>query len=81
MFHLSLSLQGHQQTLHPQVISAMLQVVFDRANLSDHSVGSSVVMVWLQDRLPPLLYNLSQNHVAPFFGIVAGRNCTIQQQA
>lgn len=66
--------------LHPEVVSTMLQVVFDRANLSDHSVEDSVIMVWLHNRLQPLLFNLSQDHVAPFFGIVSGRNCSIQQQ-
>lgn len=76
----SLLLQGHQSMLHPQLESAMLQVVFDRANLSNHSVSDSVVQLWLQNRLGPLLFNLSQAHVAPFFGIVAGRNCSVQQQ-
>lgn len=77
----SLLLQGHQSMLHPQLESAMLQVVFDRANLSNHSVISdAVVQLWLQNRLGPLLFNLSHAHVAPFFSIVAGRNCSVQQQ-
>lgn len=58
----------------------MLQVVFDRANLSDPSVSDSVVWQWLHIRLRPLLFKLSPDHVTPFFGIVAGRNCSIQQQ-
>lgn len=60
------------------VRSAMLQVVFDRANLSDHSVRDSAVLQWLHNRLPPLLTNLSIQHVAPFFSILAGRNCSIE---
>lgn len=56
----------------------MLKVVFVKANLSDPSVSDSVVQQWLQDRLRPLLFNLSPDHVAPFFGIVVGRNCSIQ---
>ncbi|XP_075869320.1 uncharacterized protein LOC142879757 [Nelusetta ayraudi] len=73
------AVQGKQSQLHPPVIPAMLQVVFDRANLSRHSVDDAAVTVWLHNRLGPLLFNLSQNHVAPFFRIVAGRNCSVQQ--
>lgn len=58
----------------------MLQVVFDRANLSDHSVSDSVVSLWLRNRLRPLLVNLSPLYVAPFFRILTGRNCSIGQQ-
>ncbi|TKS68552.1 Mesothelin-like protein [Collichthys lucidus] len=62
------------------VRSAFLQVVFDRANLSDHSVDDSDVLLWLRIRLRPLLVNLSPFHVAPFFAILAGRNCSIGQE-
>ncbi|XP_051242477.1 uncharacterized protein mslnb isoform X14 [Dicentrarchus labrax] len=71
---------GHENMFLPAVRSAMLQVVFDRANLSDHSVGDSVVLLWLHNRLSPLLVNLSPSHVAPFFNILAGRNCSTKQQ-
>ncbi|XP_078131792.1 uncharacterized protein LOC144534036 isoform X1 [Sander vitreus] len=71
---------GHEDMLPIVVRSAMLQVVFDRANLSDPAVGDSVVSLWLQKRLPPLLVDLSPDNVAPFFRILAGRNCSIEQQ-
>ncbi|XP_035856757.1 uncharacterized protein LOC118494963 [Sander lucioperca] len=71
---------GHEDMLPIVVRSAMLQVVFDRANLSDPAVGDSVVSLWLQKRLPPLLVDLSPQNVAPFFRILAGRNCSIEQQ-
>ncbi|XP_034747407.1 uncharacterized protein LOC117956442 [Etheostoma cragini] len=70
---------GHENKLPIGVRSAMLQVVFDRANLSDPAVGDSVVLLWLQNRLPVLLVNLSSENVRPFFRILAGRNCSIQQ--
>eukprot|EP00066_Takifugu_rubripes_P021872 XP_011611138.1 PREDICTED: uncharacterized protein LOC101074515 [Takifugu rubripes] len=70
----------HQNSLQPAVIPAMLQVVFDKANLSDPSVSDSVVWQWLHVRLQPLLFNLSPDHVAPFFSIIMGRNCSIQLQ-
>ncbi|XP_041790221.1 uncharacterized protein LOC121604710 [Chelmon rostratus] len=73
-------IMAHQNMFPAVVRSAMLQVVFDRANLSDHSVGDSVVSLWLHNRLRPLLVNLSPLHVAPFFSILAGRNCSIEQQ-
>ncbi|XP_028444309.1 uncharacterized protein LOC114562189 [Perca flavescens] len=71
---------GHEDMLPIVVRSAMLKVVFDRANLSDPAVSDSVVSLWLQKRLPPLLVDLSPEHVAPFFRILAGRNCSIEQQ-
>lgn len=78
--YFSLFLQGQENKFPPLVRSAFLQVVFDRANLSDHSVDDSDVSLWLRTRLRPLLVNLSPLHVAPFFAILAGRNCSIGQQ-
>ncbi|KAM9362625.1 uncharacterized protein mslnb [Symphorus nematophorus] len=74
------SIMAHQNMFHSAVRGAMLQVVFDRANLSDHSAGDSVVSVWLHNRLRPLLFNLSSVDVAPFFRILTGRRCNIEQQ-
>ncbi|XP_008296599.1 uncharacterized protein LOC103369623 [Stegastes partitus] len=72
---------GHENLFPPPVRSAMLQVVFNRANLSDHSaVSDSALLIWLNKRLQPLLFNLSPNHVTLFFGILAGRNCSTEQQ-
>ncbi|XP_029906846.1 uncharacterized protein LOC115358879 [Myripristis murdjan] len=72
---------GHEELLPSEVRSAMLQVVFDRANLSSPSVGDPVVVDWFHNRLRPLLFHLSPQHVAPIFRIVQGRNCSTEQQA
>ncbi|KAM3623866.1 uncharacterized protein V6R79_016463 [Siganus canaliculatus] len=79
-FSPAVMINDHQVLLPTAVRSAMLQVVFDRANLSDHSVSDSMVLLWLRQRLPPLLVRLSPQHVAPFFSILSRRNCSIQQQ-
>ncbi|RVE75916.1 hypothetical protein OJAV_G00003550 [Oryzias javanicus] len=71
---------GHENTLPSTVRSAMLQVVFDRANLSSPSVSDAVVLLWLQDRMRPLLVNMAPHHMTPYFNILAGRNCSIEQQ-
>ncbi|KAK5926100.1 hypothetical protein CgunFtcFv8_021697 [Champsocephalus gunnari] len=74
------AIMGHESMFPSSVRSALLQVVFDRANLSDPSVGDSEVTLWLHDRLRPLLVDLSPRHVAPFFRILEGRNCSIEEQ-
>ncbi|KAL2086518.1 hypothetical protein ACEWY4_017577 [Coilia grayii] len=61
--------------------SAMLQQVFDRANLSKSSVPDNEVLVWLNDRLAFLLPNLSPTHVGPYFDIIRLRQCGTSQQA
>lgn len=72
-------LQAPEDALPSVVRSAMLQVVFDRANLSLPSMSDADVEVWLTSRLPPLLVQLSPGQVAPYFGILAGRSCSIEQ--
>ncbi|KAL6111018.1 mslnl [Pungitius sinensis] len=74
------AITGHENNYPSGVRSAFLQVVFNRANLSDPSTGDEVVLEWLLRRVRPLLVGLSPQHVAPFFRILAGRNCSIQQQ-
>ncbi|TKS68567.1 Mesothelin-like protein [Collichthys lucidus] len=74
------AIMGQENKFPLLVRSAFLQVVFDRANLSDHAVDDSDVLLWLRIRLRPLLVNLSPFHVAPFFAILAGRNCSIGQE-
>ncbi|XP_036949254.1 uncharacterized protein LOC119016969 [Acanthopagrus latus] len=75
------AMSNHQNMFPSAVRSAMLQVVFDRADLSNTStVADAVVMLWLHNRMSPLLVDLSPNHVAPFFRILAGRNCSVEQQ-
>ncbi|KAM9857099.1 uncharacterized protein ACBR49_000773 isoform 2-T2 [Aulostomus maculatus] len=78
--YFSPAIMGNESVLSSPVRSAILQVVFDRANLSDHSVGDSAVSEWLHSRLRPLLVDLSPQHVSPFFKILAGRDCSIEQQ-
>ncbi|XP_058496339.1 uncharacterized protein LOC131466838 isoform X2 [Solea solea] len=74
------AIMGNEHLFPSVVRSAMLQVVFDRANLSDPSVSDSTVILWLHNRLRPLLFDLSPGHVAPFFKILTGRNCSLEQQ-
>ncbi|XP_054636235.1 uncharacterized protein LOC129183238 isoform X2 [Dunckerocampus dactyliophorus] len=74
------SILGHEDEFEAPVRSAMLEVVFDRANLSHSSVKDSVVLVWLRNRLQPLLVELSHQHVSPFFEILAGRSCSLEQE-
>ncbi|KAG7492035.1 hypothetical protein MATL_G00009900 [Megalops atlanticus] len=75
------AIQGHESQFPSLVRGTMLQQVFNRGNLSDPSVSDTAVLVWFQNRLRPLLPNLSRNHVAPYFNIVRQRKCTTSQQA
>ncbi|XP_015820458.1 uncharacterized protein [Nothobranchius furzeri] len=77
---LSTAISSQENTISSPVRSTFLQIVFDRANLSYPWVDDSVVTRWLQDRLPPLLIGLPPNQVQPYFQILAGRSCGIQQQ-
>lgn len=76
----SVAITGNEHQMPSTVRSAMLEVVFERANLSHHSVEDSVVSQWLQYRLVPLVINLIPSHVNPYFQILEGRNCSINQQ-
>ncbi|CAL8285764.1 unnamed protein product [Arctogadus glacialis] len=77
--YVSPAIMGQEDRFPSPVRAAMLQQVFDRANLSDPAVSDAEVLVWLNDRLRPLLVDLSPSHVAPFFSLVAGRNCSTEQ--
>ncbi|XP_076003783.1 uncharacterized protein LOC142996666 isoform X2 [Genypterus blacodes] len=74
------AIMGHVSEFPPAVRSAMLQVVFDRANLTDSTTSNSVVLDWLHNRLRPLLVGLSPLHVAPFFKILSDRGCSLEHQ-
>ncbi|XP_061534693.1 uncharacterized protein LOC133403640 [Phycodurus eques] len=74
------SIMGNESIYPAPVRSAMLEVVFDRAKLFDPTVNDSVVSVWLLYRLPPLLFQLSPQHVSPFFKILAAKNCSVERQ-
>ncbi|XP_020349026.1 uncharacterized protein mslna [Oncorhynchus kisutch] len=62
------------------VRQVLLQQVFDNANLPDPSIKDPEVLVWLGQRLRPLLPNLTEEHVAPLFNIVRHRGCNISQE-
>ncbi|XP_049576816.1 uncharacterized protein [Syngnathus scovelli] len=74
------SIEGKENLFPAPVRAAMLEVVFDRANLTDPSVSDAAVSVWLRRRLPPLLFQLSPEHVSPFFQILSSKNCSVEQQ-
>ncbi|XP_027874222.1 uncharacterized protein mslnb isoform X1 [Xiphophorus couchianus] len=76
----SVAIRGNEYMMPSAVRSAMLEVVFDRANLSHPSVEDSVVSVWLNNRLPPLVISLIPSQVNPYFQILVGRNCSIGHQ-
>ncbi|CAB1341769.1 unnamed protein product [Coregonus sp. 'balchen'] len=62
------------------VRQVLLQQVFNNANLSDPSIKDPEVLVWLGQRLRPLLPNLTEEHVAPLFNIVRHRDCNTSQE-
>nr|XP_021330389.1 mesothelin isoform X2 [Danio rerio] len=67
--------------LTPDVKTALIKQIFDRANLSDLNTANGEVLVWIQTRLPPLLSNFSESLVSPFFTILNARDCNITQFA
>ncbi|KAI1896190.1 hypothetical protein AGOR_G00092260 [Albula goreensis] len=75
------AVQEHESMFPVSVRSEMLQQVFDRGGLAEPSVSDADVQVWLTKRLRPLLANLSEAHVAPYFSIVKERHCITSQEA
>lgn len=67
--------------LTPDVNAALIKQIFDRANLSNINVTNQEVVDWFQKRLKPLLANLSESVVSPFFTILSTRDCNITQSA
>ncbi|XP_016105313.1 uncharacterized protein [Sinocyclocheilus grahami] len=63
------------------VKAALIKQIFDRASLSNLSITNQEVVVWIQSRLNPLLANLSESLVSPFFTILNTRDCNITQTA
>ncbi|XP_016392400.1 uncharacterized protein LOC107727132 [Sinocyclocheilus rhinocerous] len=63
------------------VKAALIKQIFDRASLSNLSITNQEVVVWIQKRLKPLLANLSESLVSPFFTILNTRDCNITQTA
>ncbi|XP_058625899.1 uncharacterized protein mslna [Onychostoma macrolepis] len=67
--------------LTQDVRAALIKQIFDRASLSNPSITNQEVEVWIQRRLKPLLANLSESLVSPFFTILNTRDCNITQTA
>ncbi|XP_067115078.1 uncharacterized protein mslnb [Osmerus mordax] len=75
------AVMGHVTMLPPSVRSAFLQIIFSRGNLSNPvAVDDQEVLLWLHVRLRPLLVGMSALHVAPYFSVLAQRNCSTEQQ-
>ncbi len=68
-------------SLTQDVRAALIKQIFDRASLSNLSITNQEVLVWIQIRLDPLLANLSESLVSPFFTILNTRDCNITQTA
>ncbi|XP_016414988.1 uncharacterized protein LOC107745597 [Sinocyclocheilus rhinocerous] len=67
--------------LTQDVKAALIKQIFDRASLSNLSITNQEVVVWIQKRLNPLLANLSESLVSPYFTILNTRDCDITQTA
>ncbi|XP_077069477.1 uncharacterized protein mslna [Siphateles boraxobius] len=76
---LSKKVEGARLT--QDVNAVLIRQIFDRANLSNINVTNQEVLVWFQDRLKPLLANLSESVVSPFFTLLSARDCNITQSA
>nr|XP_023670663.1 uncharacterized protein LOC111845464 isoform X1 [Paramormyrops kingsleyae] len=74
-------IQKNEGNYSQEIKSTLLQVVFDRGNLSSPGVSNNEILLWLKLRLRPLLPSLNSSQVAPFFNIVRNRNCNISQEA
>uniref|UniRef100_A0A8C1ZK03 Mesothelin a n=1 Tax=Cyprinus carpio TaxID=7962 RepID=A0A8C1ZK03_CYPCA len=66
-------------SLTQDVKAALIKQIFERANLSNLNITNQEVDVWIQKRLNPLLTNLSESLVSPFFTILNKRDCNITQ--
>uniref|UniRef100_A0AAV2JHR2 Uncharacterized protein n=1 Tax=Knipowitschia caucasica TaxID=637954 RepID=A0AAV2JHR2_KNICA len=73
------AIQMHQGNYTEEVTSSLLQTALDKANLSSPSVSDPDYLLWLNDRLNPLLVNLSSTLVTPLFDTVQSRSCNISQ--
>ncbi|XP_028827791.1 uncharacterized protein mslnb isoform X2 [Denticeps clupeoides] len=75
------SLASASQPLPAEVRSALLQQVFQRANLSQPTVSDEEVLVWLDNRMTFLLPDLLPSNVDPYFNIFKNRKCSTCQNA
>ncbi|XP_051988667.1 uncharacterized protein mslna [Xyrauchen texanus] len=67
--------------LTQDVKDTLMQQIFDRVSLSNLTIRNEEVLVWINTRIKPLLNNLTERFVAPFFSILNTRNCNITQTA
>lgn len=70
-----------QVNLTQDVKAALIKQIFDRVNLSNQTIPDQEVDFWFQNRIKPLLANLSESIVSPLFSILSTRNCNITQTA
>uniref|UniRef100_A0A9J7Y4Y7 Uncharacterized protein n=1 Tax=Cyprinus carpio carpio TaxID=630221 RepID=A0A9J7Y4Y7_CYPCA len=76
---LSDTLQTQGVVLPSPVQEAVLQQVFNRANLTTSS--DTDLQFWIQNILPSFIANITVQHVTSYFSIVQQRPCPISQQA
>uniref|UniRef100_A0A8C1FEU8 Mesothelin-like protein n=1 Tax=Cyprinus carpio carpio TaxID=630221 RepID=A0A8C1FEU8_CYPCA len=76
---LSFTLQTQGVVLPSPVQEAVLQQVFDRANLT--TLPDADLQIWILNILPSFIANITVQHVTSYFSIVQQRPCPISQQA
>ncbi|KAL1005125.1 hypothetical protein UPYG_G00054870 [Umbra pygmaea] len=72
----STAITGHESLYPVDVLSAMLQQLFVRGNLSSPALSDQQVFTWLR----PLLVYLAPPQVAPLFSVVEMRSCSSGRQ-
>ncbi|XP_057202669.1 uncharacterized protein mslna [Triplophysa rosa] len=65
--------------LTQDVKAALIRQIFDRANLSNANTSNEEFVTWINSRIKPLLTNLTDSLVTPFFDILSTRDCNITQ--
>ncbi|XP_052399699.1 uncharacterized protein LOC127946925 [Carassius gibelio] len=68
-------------SLRQDVKSALIKQIFDRALLSNLSIPNQEAVIWLQKRIRPLVDNLSESFVSPFFNFLNKTDCNVTQTA
>ncbi|KAA0705446.1 hypothetical protein E1301_Tti016980 [Triplophysa tibetana] len=63
--------------LTQNVKAALIRQIFDRANLSNANTSNEEFVTWTNVRMKPLLDNLTDSLVTPFFDILRTRDCNI----
>ncbi|XP_067298636.1 uncharacterized protein [Pseudorasbora parva] len=76
---LSAALQIQEAALPPPVRDTFLQQAFNRANLT--TIPDGDLQFWILNILPPLIVNITVQHVTTYFNVILQRPCAISQQA